>query len=133
MPMYPFRCKLCGAEDVRIMSVEEYAVWSATAHLMCDCTPELTRMSRVFSFTATPIFEAHHSDTTGQYVHSKREFADQLKALSDDATSRTGIAHDLVPMDLRDLASDTPDAGMDSTHDRQVAAGMKSPISSPLR
>lgn len=133
MPLYEFECRACHASETLILSVTDYTSWAARNHFTCTCTGTPTRMSRNYSFTSVPPFDAHFSDTTGQYVSSKREFRDQLKSLSEDATRRTGIDHDLVPVDLRDMASDAPEIGMDSTHDRAVLAGTKPPSSSPLR
>lgn len=60
----------------------------------------------------------------GEHVHSRRQFADKLKAASDRQSARTGLAHNYVPIDLRDReACGVTDEGLESTARAEVAAG----------
>lgn len=61
----------------------------------------------------------HLSPTTGQYVRNERDFKDQLKAISDAATERTGIPHNYVPTDPRDMkANGVTEEGLKETYDK---------------
>lgn len=94
MPVYCFAC--CGEElsTVRPMSAD-------TMTKLCPVCGEQAR--RLFSVPSAPVFEEHYSIATGQMVRSDKDFKQQLKKASDEATERTGIPHNYVPTEIRPI------------------------------
>jgi hypothetical protein len=64
----------------------------------------------------------HFNNSIGQWVGNKRQFYDGLKRQSEHASIRTGIEHDLQPVDPSDMADmaahGVTEEGLDTT--RQV-------------
>lgn len=76
------------------------------------------RAMRRFSFSYKPDIPEHVSPTTGRVVKNSRDFKDQLKAMSDEATERTGIPHNFVPTDPTDMkANGVTEEGLKETYD----------------
>lgn len=91
MPVYEFAC--CG-EDLS-------TVRSMTADTMTKFCPNCGEQAqRVFSVPGVSIFTEHFSPATGQMVKSQSDFKSQLKRASEEATERTGVPHNYVPVEL---------------------------------
>lgn len=92
MPLYDFTCG-CGQESSTARGMD-----GNTMDKTCPTCGE--DMSRRFSSFGFKRFQEHYSPATGQHVSSEREFKDQLKRASEEATKKTGIPHNFVPVDL---------------------------------
>lgn len=104
MPMYEFKCKQC-----RLV----YTLMSRTDPKCPRCNAK--EAARVFSFNPLTSFQPHYNISVGKWVNSEREFKDALKVASANATLRTGIEHNFVPVDARDReAVGATDEGMDN-------------------
>lgn len=123
MPIYEYRCVGCGREWQETLTIERYSQIPAPDCPKCDIS-----MSRVFSFNVKPVMQEHMNRTTGQLVSSERQFKDQLKRQSEEATIRTGLEHNFVPVDTQDKATlGVTDAGLRETYDRRKSLGMAIP------
>lgn len=94
MPIYEFESP-CGAflSTSRPMNED-------TLHKTCECCGLEAR--RVFSDFAFHRFTPHYSPAVGKPVSSQKEFREDLKRASEEATLRTGMPHDFQPIDIRD-------------------------------
>lgn len=109
MPLYQYRCPECGDFDSQ----------RRADHLPCDNHPEPLTAKRIFGFALKPIVHGHMNPTTGQYVSGDKAFKEQLKVMSNEATERTGVPHNYVPTDPRDMkASGVTEEGLKETYDR---------------
>lgn len=87
-------------------------------------------LKRVFSFHLTPVMHEHYNPSTGSVVSSMGDYRRQLRQASEEAEIRTGgIKHDFQPIGPDEIAATTTDEGMKSTHDTQVAMGLREPTS----
>lgn len=115
MPLYEFRCRKCRAITT---------TFDRTSEIHCELCK--VSMGRVFSFRAPIAFQPHYNVSVGRYVNSQREFNEALKDKSDEATERTGIYHNYVPVDMADNeAFGRTDEGMEdyfrTQHDSPTA------------
>lgn len=108
MPVYEFKCILCGVHvDYADRQVKQRCE-------SCDGT-----LKRVFSCsirTAGGSFQPHFNNTVGAYVSSWSEFCSKLERRSEDNTRLTGIDHSYTPIaasDMRDLPGTTSE-GLDT-------------------
>lgn len=123
MPTYEWRCNNCGREWSEQLTIEAYSTIPAPECPQCDIS-----MSRVFSFVHKTGMPEHFNNTTGQVVSSSKQFADQLKRQSEEATIRTGIEHNFVPVDAADKkAFGVTNEGLAATYDRRKKLGMPIP------
>lgn len=60
------------------------------------------RLQRIASFFFHRSMPEHYNNATGTYVNNERNFKDDLKRKSEEATIRTGMEHNFVPVDLRE-------------------------------
>lgn len=60
-------------------------------------------LSRKFSFTAPRLFVPHFNHSVGRYVTSDADFRDALKQASEQAYDNTGIEHNYVPVEPREV------------------------------
>jgi putative FmdB family regulatory protein len=120
MPAYDFRCDTCA------QVTEEYQHLAATTRtIACPLCGGLARKVLVFPKGNPSPFLEHFNTAVGSHVTSKREFGDKLKAASDRQSARTGLAHNYVPVDLRDReACGVTDEGLDATRKHRVDSGM---------
>jgi hypothetical protein len=59
----------------------------------------------------------HFNASVGHYVSNSREFADQLKIKSEEASLRTGMDHNFQPVDVTEAkALGVTDEGLEQTH-----------------
>lgn len=122
MPIYEYRCPDCDNYSELSLTIDEY---SGIEMVECNCG---SAMVRIFSFSVKPIMVEHMNRTTGQLVSSEKQFADQLKRQSEEASIRTGIEHNFVPVDTQDKATlGVTDAGLRETYDRRKKLGMAIP------
>lgn len=113
MPIYEFRCRQCGITYQSLRSIGD-----TTPGTPCpDCGGV---MGRKFSTPApSPVgMETHLNPTTGTVVSSHAQFADDLKRQSEERTIRTGIEHNFVPHDPREMKAElgVTDEGLDSAY-----------------
>lgn len=119
MPLYEFRCRSCGWQGDLVFAVDD----DSRHHARCGCGE---RLSRRFGFRLVAGFAEHRNPSTGRWTTSDRQFRDDLKRASEEATLATGIEHNYQPADLRDPAvAPRSDDGLASQHDRAVAEGRK--------
>lgn len=103
MPQYDYRCPECGDNFIEITSIERYTA-SREFPLECPSCPSHPDLKRVFSFAHHPGMESHFNLTTNSVISSSRQFSEELKRSSDEASISSGIPHNYVPVDPRDLA-----------------------------
>lgn len=119
MPVYEFRCPVDDA------TYEILHHGGPPPHIPI-CPTHDSHLRRVYSFTKTIMFQDGYSDATGSYVSSNRDMADQLKRKSDEATARTGIPHDFVPMHPSDMkAMASTEEGKDRAYRRATESGQR--------
>lgn len=119
MPAYDFRCSACSQTTERYQPLAE-----TTRAISCPQCGGLAHKVLSFPRANPSPFREHFNMAVGEHVHSRRQFADKLKAASDRQSARTGLAHNYVPIDLRDReACGVTDEGLESTARAEVAAG----------
>lgn len=91
MPIYEWRCD-CGEESSTSRSFT-----ANTQDKVCPNCGEPMNRRYGAQFHR---FEEHVSPATGQVVGSQRQFREQLKRASEEATRNTGIPHNFVPMEI---------------------------------
>lgn len=106
MPYYTYECPEhdCfdvqfpfgeAPETVKCSVEEEYATGNDKELLPCGLDAK-----RIFSgVNMAQVMQSHYNESTGTVVSSKRQHSDDLKRRSEEATLRTGIEHNFVPMD----------------------------------
>jgi len=74
-------------------------------------------MGRKYSIHTQSSFQPHYNTSVGRWVNTYNEFRDALKEKSDEASARTGIEANYVPVDMADQSAfGVNDDGMDSFH-----------------
>lgn len=137
MPVYQYKCRDC---DNRVSATWDIATYEEMRKRppICECQTKLPKlpegrmkprpMVRVFSFTVKTSMQEHHNHTTGQMVSSDKQFRDQLKRQSEEATIRTGIEHNFQPVDANDKQTfGVTNEGLDATYNRRKELGMRIP------
>jgi len=119
VPNYEYRCPWCEGESVYYHTFEDYDHPEYCPH-------DGVLLDKVLgAYFKTPM-QGGYSPSTGSYVSSERDLADQLKVASEAASNRTGISHNFVPIDMRDRAqTGQTDDGLDATIRREVAEGKR--------
>lgn len=108
--IYTFQCQSCFWETHDTISVPIGAPYPAP----CQQCGGLVRRRVSFSFRRS--LAPHFNQSTGNYVSNERDFADQLKRKSEEATLRTGMEHNYVPVDVTDAkALGVTDDGLEVT------------------
>jgi hypothetical protein len=92
-----------------------------TLHKTCPCCG--LEAERVFGDFAFKRFAEHYSPAVGKVVSSDREFRDDLKRASEEATIRTGIVHDFQPIDITEHAPKNLE-GLEATHRKHRELGL---------
>ena len=119
VPNYEYRCDRC--ENI----MERYHSFSEDSRFH-DCPQCHWLMKKVLGVRFIKPMQGGYSPSTGSYVSSERDLADQLKVASEAASNRLGLAHNFVPIDMRDRAqTGQTDAGLDATMRREVAEGKR--------
>lgn len=117
MPVYQYRCGACLEYGEKWQSLKEDRL------VVCpDChEPELRR---VYSFNFASMMHEHFDYTVGKVISDRKQFVAELRRHSEEATERTGIPHNYVPVDLGDKdALNVTEEGMDSTIRRKTEQG----------
>lgn len=83
------------------------------------CPRDGTALRRKFSFSAPKLFEPHFNHAVGRYVTSAADFRAALSEASDKATETTGIEHNFVPVDYREVKANLPNE--DGLYEQQKA------------
>ncbi len=110
---YSYFCTICGNEDIDTHFERIGAVGP------CPCIVCGSVMRRGYSFSFVRSMAEHFNNSTGQYVSNSRDFGDQLKRKSEEASLRTGMDHNFVPVDVTDAkALGVTDEGLEETHRR---------------
>jgi putative FmdB family regulatory protein len=109
MPIYEFRCVQCGLNE----QMNRYHPIGEVIDFPCPvCGGRLKRIYSNFRFKRG--MDAHFNPSVGTYVSNERQFRDELKRKSDEASVRTGMTHNFVPVDINDKAAlGVTDEGMD--------------------
>lgn len=114
MPMYEYRCRVCGHSTLHKEQLTETPV--------CHCKEGL--LQRVWSFSFNKPMQPHFNSSVGKYVSNDNQFKDELKRKSEEATLRTGVEHNYQPIDIADRESlGVTDEGLDATMRRQTDTG----------
>lgn len=126
MPVYEYRCPGCGDTRSFTLSIEQYD----QSQLMPICFNDPADphpMKRIFSFSKPPAFEEHFNLTTGTVTSSPRAHANELKRMSEEASARTGMPHNFVPVHPSEAreAYGITDEGLDSTYRKEVETGQR--------
>lgn len=117
MPIYEFKCRQCHT-----VVHTQARIWSEP----CDCGGEI---KRVFGFAFKRPMPEHFNTAVGHEVGSERALRNELRVLSDQASARTGIPHNFVPVDPRDKETlGVTEEGLDSTFDAEVKSGKREPV-----
>lgn len=92
MPMFEYQCRTCGYRHLSDMRGDSLG----------SCRCGAGELRRLFSFSFKPIIHPHYNPSIGKVVSDDSQVRSELSRLSDEATARTGILHNYVPVDLRD-------------------------------
>lgn len=120
MPNYLYRCPWCGDEFYKYFQFADSNTIVYCGHdgVACDKVLGVAAFHR-----AMP---EHFNHSVGKYVSNEREFRDDLKRASDEASQRLGLPHNFVPIDMRDPAqTHATEEGLDATHRQQTATGQR--------
>jgi hypothetical protein len=122
MPAYEFRCQNCGVRLIRYIDLagdDERTAWNRGTQPCPDCSHG--HMKRVWGFRQAPMMHEHWNASVGKPISSMKQFKDELRRASDEKTERTGIVHDFVPVDPKEMSAG--DAGKREQYDRAVLDG----------
>lgn len=82
-------------------------------------------LHRVFGFAYHPPMQEHMNAATNQPVSNARQFSDQLKRASEEATLYSGIEHQYEPVDINDGAAlGVTNEGLDTTNKERWKKGL---------
>lgn len=110
--IYHYRCSICGEEAVSTRRGDRL-------HRVCAGCGSTEPLRRVFGFSLKPAMAEHFNNAVGKPVSSMRQFSDELKRQSDQASMETGIEHRYVPIEPGD--HETAGATNQGIHERNVA------------
>lgn len=125
MPEYNYRCRLCGAEQSLVMTIDQYT--NMVVPPFCPtCNEPMVR--RYFKPATPTTFQPGFNMSLGRYIGSERELRSAFNQLSEEATRRTGIEHNYQPHDPRDTdfaqANGVNEKGLDATAARKRQMGL---------
>lgn len=124
MPIYEYRCADCGNEHSESLSIRAYEQFQSNhGIIVCNCG---TEMHRVFSPVIKSSMPEHYNTSVGQFIRTERELKDVFKRQSEEATIRTGIEHNFVPVSSSDRKTlGVTSEGLDATYNRRRELGMR--------
>ena len=123
MPTYEYRCPNLHVVTLVLPSEQRD---NPVGDSCSDCGEPLRRRWTPFRVAAP--FEGHFNLGTGTYVESKRQLDEANRIASAERTARLGLETNFVAHDVRDLKPEdvgVTEDGLNTTHDAQVAAGVK--------
>lgn len=120
MPVYEWRCGECGTAYQSQRALGDLAPPTCPT---CNI-PVRRRYSRIAVKQSMP---EHFNSSTGAVVRNERQFRDQLKVQSEQATLRTGLEHNFVPHDPRDSKQElgVTEEGLEATYRRRRELGLE--------
>lgn len=109
MPLYGYRCRLCGHE------LDAFFARDDKPGTMGAC-PNCSRgeLRPVFSLHIAPVMQAHYNPAVDGEVTGMRDFKDKLKRASEQHSLRTGLDCSFVPAERESLGA--TDEGLESTN-----------------
>ena len=125
MPTYEYRCPNNHILTLVLPSEDRDDM---VGQLCPECKGPEKLKRRWTPFRVAAPFEGHFNLGTGTYVESKRQLDEANRIASAERTARLGLETNFVAHDIRDLSpSDmgVTEDGLNTTHDAQVAAGVK--------
>ena len=110
---YSYFCTICGNEDMDT----HFARIGDVGPQPCVVCGSVMRRGCSFSFHRS--MPEHFNNSIGQYVSTRQGFEDELKKKSEEASLRTGMDHNYVPIDVTEMkACGATDEGLEETHRR---------------
>ena len=116
MPLYEYKCPDCAT---RVPSFER-------GDRLDQACPSCGRvpLKRVWSLGFQMPMHEHFNQSVGKPISSMRQYSDELKRKSDEATALTGIEHRYVPVDMNDRKTLGIDGrGIDESNRAREKAG----------
>ena len=100
MPTHEYRCPECRRAVTTFVPIAD----TPPRTLLVDCPGcrHMVRYTKNFSFSFQPPMAEHFNRAVNKPIHSMRQFREELKRKSEEATLTTGIEHNYVPVDLSD-------------------------------
>lgn len=120
MPIYDYKCPTCGLTGGVMRELGD------TSPPDCpECAEKVGMRRQYTTFAIKAPMQPHYNMTTGTYISSSNQFSDQLKAMSEERTLRTGIEHNFVPHDPREMKDElgVTDEGLEATYRRTRDSG----------
>lgn len=99
MPSYEYKCPVATCDYTTTSETRTNRLQEACPR--CNYSP----LHRVFGFAHKPAMQEHFNNTVGKPVSSMRQFNDELKRKSDEATKYTGMEHRYAPLEYGDAAA----------------------------
>lgn len=124
MAAFQYKCKSCGLEGLLYGDIGQDPPRPESVCPDCGAND----WGRVYSLSVHRPMADHWNNTTGQVVGSMREFKEQLKRKSEEATLKSGIEHNYEPIDYSDFAHviEASDAqGLDDTNRARAREGKR--------
>ena len=121
--IYLYECRECG-QQYNSKHRGDIAMTSDGQPIFC-CDEPIKRRYRLA--IQRPMHD-HYNPTTGTMIGSDRQFREELKAMSEVATKKTGIEHNYEPIDpelARKTVEESQAVGLESTNRVRVATGKK--------
>ena len=125
--IYSYICQSCQQE----YHIAKFSPIGGHMDMPCQSCGGLVvrRASFVFRRGMAP----HYNEATGSYVSSNRQFKDELKRKSEEATIRTGMEHNFQPVDVTEAkALGVTDDGLEVTHRVRHNLGITPPSTSTV-
>lgn len=105
MPIYEYKCPDCDAREVTTTRGNRL-------DRICRGCANPGPLRRVFGFSFPPMMHEHFNQSVGKPISSMRQYKDELKVKSEEATLRTGIEHRYVPKDMDPASVDVTSEGI---------------------
>lgn len=121
--IYLYECRECGQQYNSKMQGDFALQRSGVALYCCDLP-----VKRKYQLAVQRPMHDHYNNTTGTVIGSDRQFREELKAMSEVASKKTGIDHDYQPIDpemARRTVEESNAVGLESTNRVRVASGKK--------
>ena len=124
MPTYEYACEACGHRDCVVVPIAEADDLPTTRHVTCATCGHERAFRRRFAFSFQPPMHEHFNKAVSKPIHSMRQFKDELKRKSEEATLTTGIEHNYKPIDMADTAAlGVTNEGIDESNRSREAQG----------